>query len=135
MLDRNSDKELRLRGEFEPVPPRQTPWGAAEHVERIARGIWHVSTPSHGGIWLSAERTAALPSPELVGRTTPDGGSWFEEDVEFAIPALVFLDAWRAHAEATGRDPDQETAFPRQVLGHFRPQALAMIDAAQEATG
>ena len=30
---------------------QDTPWGAADHVECIAPGVFAVSTPSHGGLY------------------------------------------------------------------------------------
>jgi hypothetical protein len=38
-----------------------TPWGVADHVSEIAPGVVEVSTPSHGGFHLNAERNAKVP--------------------------------------------------------------------------
>jgi hypothetical protein len=60
---------------------KSSPWGIVQDEEIIAEGIVYVSTPSHGGIWVS---------PELLGRVQEamrdyaaywSGSSqWFEED-------------------------------------------------------
>ena len=60
---------------------KHSPWGIVQDEEIIAEGIVYVSTPSHGGIWVS---------PELLGRVQEamrdyaaywSGSScWFEED-------------------------------------------------------
>src|SRR3990167_6057716 len=39
---------------------KDTPWGIADHRERIADGIDFYSTPSHGGYFLSPERNALV---------------------------------------------------------------------------
>ena len=70
-----------------PTPPRDTPWGRSDHATEIIRGMWTVSTPSHGGIWLSPERLAAVP--DYLQRSWA-GAPWFEEDVDWCIPFVVF---------------------------------------------
>lgn len=68
---------------------RHTPWGHADHVKVIAPGIMHVSTPSHGGLWLSQERTELLRKlfPTFNGYA---GLPWLEEDQDWAVDAVVF---------------------------------------------
>ena len=68
-----------------------TPWGRADHVERIGdQGILQVSTPSHGGIFVPSELLAQMPA-ELQGSNSYSGqGNWFEEDIEWTIPVLAF---------------------------------------------
>ncbi len=62
----------------------RTPWGAAQTVERMAPGIWIVSTAGHGGIKLDAAHQRQMPA--YMRR----GGGWYEEDCESALPMLVF---------------------------------------------
>jgi hypothetical protein len=71
----------------------QSPWGAIEHVVRVAPGIASVSTESHGGLWLNAERQQELPA--ALAAFTPWTGSreWWEEDADWAVPVL----AWPHH--------------------------------------
>ena len=81
------DRLLRLKpveraGMVKPGDP--TPWGPAQHVERLADGIELVSTPSHGGIKLSAPRLGAMPPTAR----TDDG--WYEEDCEACWPLRAF---------------------------------------------
>ena len=33
-----------------------SPWGKIDLATRCTKGIWFVSTPSHGGFWLSKDR-------------------------------------------------------------------------------
>ena len=60
---------------------KSSPWGIVQDEEVIAPGIILVTTPSHGGIWVS---------PELLGRVQvamrdyaadwSGSPSWYEED-------------------------------------------------------
>jgi hypothetical protein len=65
-------------------PGMNTPWGGAQHASEILPGMGVVSTASHGGIRLSAERNAQVP--DYMRR---DSG-WYEEDCEWSIPFCVF---------------------------------------------
>ena len=70
-----------------------TPWGAADHVEKLAEGIWWVSTPGHGGIGLSPAR--ALHMPVGFETASTDGaGRWYEEDCAWALVAITFPEAF-----------------------------------------
>lgn len=66
----------------EPTPPDMTPWGAPEVSTRHAAGIWFISTPSHGGFWLSPERIRAVGEDFLAQTWNGQQGrlGWFEED-------------------------------------------------------
>lgn len=68
-----------------------SPWGRVDTQRTIAPGIIFVSTPSHGGYWLSPARV------EQFKRTLPDfkpfaGFPWLEEDCDAALAALVWPD-------------------------------------------
>ena len=81
------DRLMRLEpatraGMVKPGDP--TPWGPAQHVERLADGIELVETASHGGIKLSAVRLGAMPA----AARTSDG--WYEEDCEACWPLSRF---------------------------------------------
>ena len=95
--------------------PVESPWGASDHVTEIAPGIISVSTPSHGGIWLSPERIAEMPQPlqDFVpfGGPQKGPGRWFEEDVDWSIVCLAFPqfftedDLRQAHSTLKGYKP------------------------------
>ena len=70
--------------------PTYTPWGRPDHRETIADGIVRFMTPSHGGIWLSPERLAAMPEALRAIPTWIDKPDWFEEDADWAIVCLAF---------------------------------------------
>lgn len=88
-----------------------TPWGPAQHVERLADGIYLISTAGHGGIWLSMPRIEQLH--EAVGdyKTWLDResgrGGWFEEDCDMLLPLVVFAaDLPDKHREAVEKNRD-----------------------------
>jgi hypothetical protein len=87
-----------------PTPPRETPWGRADHITQIIPGIWHVSTPSHGGIWLSPERQAAVPD------YMRSADAWYEEDCDWAVPFVVFERDIRSHCT------DEYTQYTQKVF-------------------
>jgi len=80
----------------EPTPGSSTPWGEAQGVEKIGRGIVFVDTAGHGGIWLSDERMQEMPEPlRKIGEESkihPDFPTWFEEDAEISAVIAAFPD-------------------------------------------
>lgn len=75
---------------------KQTPWGQADEAIELAKGIISYSTPSHGGIWLSAERRKALNYDKNFLRTD----EWWEEDCDWAIPYVFFAEDIRVYGRA-----------------------------------
>ena len=70
-----------------PAVGSPSPWGAIDHVEALGPEVVVVSTPSHGGFWVSPRAMATIPEPL---RATPySGGGWFEEDCDWCIPYLA----------------------------------------------
>ena len=72
-----------------------SPWGTSEKVTEIAKGIKFVSTPSHGGFHVSAERMTRMPDNLKDKRrfgihAERDGDGWFEEDFEVYLVVLAF---------------------------------------------
>ena len=75
------------------VPDRKlsTPWGEADHVEKIGEGVVQVGTPSHGGIGVDREVAAKrLTAAARAQAITQGGRYWFEEDCDWAIVAAEF---------------------------------------------
>lgn len=69
--------------------PRSTPWGHADNVRQIAPGIWSVSTPGHGGIYLAPWRRAGLPD-YITDGTGYSSDGWFEEDCDCMLACAAF---------------------------------------------
>jgi hypothetical protein len=63
---------------------RTSPWGKVHDRREIAPGITFVSTASHGGIHLSAERQATMREKNLPVQ------KWYEEDCEYSLVVLGF---------------------------------------------
>jgi len=63
-----------------------TPWGPSQGSNKIATGIMFYHTARHGGVHLSPKRNAQVPDYMRAA----DG--WYEEDCEWAIAAVVFMD-------------------------------------------
>ena len=76
--------------------PDWSPWGMPDQIEQPFAGVWSISTPSHGGFYVSAERRAAIPAAWLRSSFAGNGlKGWFEEDVDWCIVALAFPDEWK----------------------------------------
>ena len=72
-----------------------TPWGEAQQINTVADGITWVSTASHGGFIISAERRAAMPK-SLREFSTFAGGNAYEEDCDAAIVIAAFPECFTA---------------------------------------
>ena len=116
-----------MRSDFLSMPsPAVTPWGENQHARELAPGLVFVSTASHGGVWLSPERIAALPSPDVLAAEkwpTPPGFApleWWEEDCDAATPLYLF----RVFAES---DPAQHRQVGGAVASWAKPGTLSVL--------
>jgi hypothetical protein len=119
------------------VAPTDTKWGVPVTTNQVLPGIWHVTTPDHGGYVLSDERQAAVP--EALRRADP----FYEEDVDWALVLLAFpaefrrlptagigLQVENARRSVRAWHPDRYAAFtvPKGMVGVvFR--RVASVDA------
>lgn len=92
-----------------------TPWGTADHSERLAVGIMSYSTPGHGGIHLSKARQEAMPVALRV-----DGG-WYEEDCDWALPAVVWPEAFVIEGSEAMGTPEQVKAEAIRCVKQWNP--------------
>jgi len=78
----------------EPKVGSYSPWGTIDQCRVVAEGIVFVSTPSHGGFWLSPERLTEILeiSHELRKRFGEYPGCWYEEDCESSKVVFAFPD-------------------------------------------
>lgn len=67
-----------------------SPWGKPQTQQKLAEGIYLVSTAGHGGIFVSRERFKEMPDSVTINPYSQ--GTWFEEDLEAVIPMLFFFD-------------------------------------------
>lgn len=70
--------------------PENSPWGVPDTYTPVADGIVFVSTPSHGGYWLSPEREKELLQEMPGMHTWTKSTQWFEEDCDWAYVALMW---------------------------------------------
>ncbi len=93
-----------------------TPWGPPQTIEVVARGIYLVETASHGGFYLDPERNAKVPDYFKSASFNRMGESgWYEEDVSWALAALVFPDEFAAKLGA------QTVSYARQIACRAYP--------------
>jgi len=107
-----------------PAQGGSSPWGRIDFVKVVAEGIVQVSTPGHGGYWLSPERNRAVPADAR----NEDG--WYEEDSEWAIPCLVHWDAFARHWRSGGmsrEDLEDLRGSADQTLRDWHPKAWEAI--------
>ncbi len=115
-----------------PIMDSQTPWGPADTVNELAPGIVAVTTPSHGGLWLSPERYAQIPESlrAVARRYAP--APWFEEDCDACIVGWIFraelqtdptLAPWlRDSATLFAARPEYYGAFGYRIGQHATPR-------------
>lgn len=94
--------------------PKSSPWGSVQGGSVLAEGIVSVYTAGHGGIKLDATRNALIPESARASN------GWYEEDCEWAIPALVFPEAFAK----PGYDMAAEAA---RSCKHWNPEAYTAI--------
>lgn len=70
-----------------PVPGGPSPWGAIQTVAGLGPDAAHVTTASHGGLWVSAAALGRIP--RALRETRHSRGGWYEEDCDWAIPYLA----------------------------------------------
>jgi hypothetical protein len=100
-------------------PPVHSPWGAVETRHEIGRGVWRVTTASHGGMWVEPSRRADIPAS---CQSTPySGGGWFEEDCD----ALIVYFACPDTLEGTQFSREDVGRMLRQSASYFTPARLA----------
>lgn len=102
----------------------RTPWGIADSAERIADGITFYTTPSHGGVGLSAARQRDMPDALRVE------GGWYEEDCDYALVVVAFPDEFPAGASDRAAESVanwQPERFEKHFGATLRPEDSHML--------
>jgi hypothetical protein len=91
----------------------ETPWGRPDSVTKLAEGIYAVSTPSHGGIYLDEKANALMPMQWQLGTFRQLGcHGWYEEDCDWSLVAIIhpyaFTEQQEAHARLIARFHDHK---------------------------
>ena len=108
------------------LTPREgdsSPWGLIDSVTPLGPDAAAVSTPSHGGIWVSPAGLARIPEP--LRATAYSSGGWFEEDCDWCIPYLAL--GLHAFEEPAGRR-DRLRAAARQTLETWHSAHAALLE-------
>jgi len=117
---------------FRPLPPREgdaSPWGKIDGVTPLGPDAVSVTTPSHGGIWVTPDALARIPEP--LRATAYSGGGWFEEDCDWCIPYL----ALGLHRFDGRQDrQDRVLAAARRTLQAYHAANAALLDLAGAST-
>lgn len=93
---RDEDYHAAGARRFAPRAGDPSPWGTIEEARVIAPGLVSVSTAGHGGYWISAQREERIPAAARSPFLRQAG--WYEEDVDAAVPAYLWPEAFRADA-------------------------------------
>jgi hypothetical protein len=113
-----------------------TPWGAADTVRTIADGIKKVSTPSHGGFFVSPERMVDMPAG-LAAIQPFAGKNWYEEDEDWAIVALAFPEHFSGFELLCAVDTVTRGADPQTRVHEARrwldgdPKGMEVLESAE----
>lgn len=111
---------------FTNAPPREgdaSPWGKIDYVTPLGPEAVSVTTPSHGGIWVTPAALAKIPEP--LRATAYSGGGWFEEDCDWCIPYL----ALGLHRFDGPQDrQDRMLAAAQRTLQAYHTAGAALLD-------
>jgi len=112
---------------FKNAPPREgdaSPWGRIDNVTPLGPEAVSVTTPSHGGIWVTPDALERIPQP--LRATAYSGGGWFEEDCDWCIPYL----ALGLHRFDGPQDrQDRVLAAARRTLRTYHAAGAVLLDA------
>lgn len=106
-----------------------SPWGRIDWAKELAPGLWTVTTPSHGGYWISSARGRTMPEAlagvrtfvERSGAAQAGGGTgrWYEEDCDAALVVLAWPEFF----------PREYVAGPARIIGaRISPVIAVWID-------
>jgi hypothetical protein len=91
---------------------RHTPWGYADQYENLGQGVFSVSTPSHGGIFVPECMLHNIPEEQQAWAERWSGSrQWYEEDCCWAAVAVALPD----------RFPDGACQHAERILAHYFP--------------
>ncbi len=88
--------------------PTRSPWGNVDNTEELAKGVFLVSTPSHGGVMVH-RKAQDTPEGKLTAQALSKSeqfGDWacFEEDCRINIFFFEHPDLLRAHKGRCAKD-------------------------------
>ena len=116
-------EEAKKLSEAEKMYPNEsgpnTPWGKADRVVEIARGVKWVSTPSHGGLAVAKGAAEKLLTPAARELANYMGGYyWYEEDQQYSIPFYEHPE-WAQITGSSGNKEDFEKNLQKYYPNYF----------------
>lgn len=137
-----SIKETMMLAFTSTPAPVMTLWGTPDTSDQRLPGLWHVTTPSHGGFVLSDERQAAMPASLRLD------GIYYGEDVNWSLVVLAFatelqnagdplfaIELDLAHQTARNWHPDRYAAFTGKAVEPRDSYVLRSIRAHEALIG
>jgi hypothetical protein len=108
-----------------------SPWGKIQETNVFTRGFKSVSTSGHGGYMFTEEFAKKNLSERALAFAKVYSAQryyCYEEDCDWAIPALELLDVYGdqifAHSGADYATNDQRRAYLIRTLSHYHPEFL-----------
>lgn len=93
-----------------------TPWGTADGVTPVGRGIEFVSTPSHGGYYVPDALLRFIPTARQAWAKRWSGSvNWYEEDCCWAAVAEAFPELFPETAQEHARMTIAHYFEPKEV--------------------
>lgn len=84
---------VKRTGTKKTLPPRTSPWGKIDHYETLCNGVYSVTTESHGGIMVVADKAEKFLSLEaLKCGFVENGYACFEEDCAAPVAFRELMD-------------------------------------------
>ncbi len=109
-----------------------TPWGKADHVTKIQFGVSWVSTPSHGGLMVSAGQAEKLFTPKAIALAHPgkfSGYVCFEEDCSYAI-AFFQMPQFKRHLDKQSLAEWENSVFDADsYMGKAKTESVPKLQA------
>jgi len=105
-----------------------TPWGRAQVVYHLARGVRWVDTPGHGGLGVSSGVGSQALTPAARKLAISSGGAyWFEEDVKYAI-AFYENPGWQKALVSLAGGQVASKEQLEKTIRHWDPEYFELSD-------
>ena len=100
----------------------KTPWGQAQEVYRIDKGVTWYSTPSHGGLGVARGVAKKYLSPQARDLAMKWGGTlWYEEDCDWAIP-FYEVPKWEDVMAKMGWAKKTSESYKHDLIEKYNPE-------------
>lgn len=105
-----------------------SPWGKVQTTEKLADGVYEISTPGHGGIMVRETDAQGLLSPETIAIGGAENGwCYFEEDAAAPVVIRELLNKGILKTEEKATDLSDQ---PSDSVGHDETASEVITGAA-----